>query len=409
MVTIWPIFIRCLDHFRGLDRHLVCQLCHRDGFRHVHLDHARFDWRLRLVFTLITVVATTALRPAAPTVAANATTAVTTGLDFFLLARITSPAGRQLGRLDFLVATRTRRRCRRIGGASTTTRTGRTGGLVQCSLDASLGISGLGRRLRLFGLLGHKNLLGGGHHRADGSGFGLSLAATLAQVGGAGCLFLCSSAGLGFSLLTCSGGSGTCCRGGFGLLLAGHFLFSHGLGPTGFFLGSVGGGTLFGFALTTFQLFAFTTLGCQFGFLMTDLLRLTAGFFLTSAQVGVVGSFSGCRLHFLLHHCGRFRAHVFFALDERALLAHFHLDGACLASGIGLLDFAGRLLDERDLLAIHSRGAVACLQKTQQLLLVGLGQVVGRGALGNARRAKLLEQGFRGLLEFVSELGDSGT
>ena len=36
-----------LDHFRRLDRHLVCQLCHRDGFRHMHFDDARFCRWLR--------------------------------------------------------------------------------------------------------------------------------------------------------------------------------------------------------------------------------------------------------------------------------------------------------------------------------------------------------------------------
>jgi hypothetical protein len=31
-----------LDDLRRLDGHLVCQLCHRDGFRHVHFKDARF-------------------------------------------------------------------------------------------------------------------------------------------------------------------------------------------------------------------------------------------------------------------------------------------------------------------------------------------------------------------------------
>jgi hypothetical protein len=65
------------------------------------------------------------------------------------------------------------------------------------------------------------------------------------------------------------------------------------------------------------------------------------------------------------------------ALDEGALLAHLDLDGARLAGGVGLLDLAGGLLGQRDLLARRAR-AVAGLQVVQQLLLVAVGQGVGQ-------------------------------
>ena len=67
------------------------------------------------------------------------------------------------------------------------------------------------------------------------------------------------------------------------------------------------------------------------------------------------------------------------ALDEGALLAHLDLDRARLAAGIGLLDLAGRLARQRDLLALGTAGAVRGAQEVEQALLVGLGQrVVGR-------------------------------
>ena len=90
-----------LDDFRRLDGHLVRQFSHGDGLRHMHLNHTGFHrlLLLRMVIAAVTVMWTTAsTRAAAPiAVAANAARAVATGLDFFLLGRVTCPAGRQLG------------------------------------------------------------------------------------------------------------------------------------------------------------------------------------------------------------------------------------------------------------------------------------------------------------------------
>jgi hypothetical protein len=55
-------------------------------------------------------------------------------------------------------------------------------------------------------------------------------------------------------------------------------------------------------------------------------------------------------------------------LDEGALLAHFHLDGARLAGCIGLLDLGG-FLGQRDLLLAFRRGAVRAAQVFKQLSL----------------------------------------
>jgi hypothetical protein len=67
------------------------------------------------------------------------------------------------------------------------------------------------------------------------------------------------------------------------------------------------------------------------------------------------------------------------ALDEDPLLAHLDLDRARLAAGIGLLDLAGALARQRDLLALGASVPCDCAQVLEQALLVGVGQrVVGR-------------------------------
>ena len=52
---------------------------------------------------------------------------------------------------------------------------------------------------------------------------------------------------------------------------------------------------------------------------------------------------------------------------------------------------------------------MAGLQVTQQLLLVGFAEGVGRGGLGHPGAAKLLKQRVRRFLEFGGKLGDGGT
>src|SRR3990167_3277873 len=98
-----------------------------------------------------------------------------------------------------------------------------------------------------------------------------------------------------------------------------------------------------------------------------------------------------------------------FALDEGALLAHLDLDRARLARGIGLLDLAGGLGNQGDLLAIPLGNPVAGLQMGQKLLLIGLGQGIRRGGFDLSRRLELVKQDFRGFLEFAGKLVDSIT
>ena len=84
-----------LDHFRRLDCHLVRQFGHSNGFRHVHFNDAGFHRRgLRAVVAVAVIAATAATRATAPVGRTTSTgTGVTTGLEFFLLGRIASPAG----------------------------------------------------------------------------------------------------------------------------------------------------------------------------------------------------------------------------------------------------------------------------------------------------------------------------
>jgi len=58
-----------------------------------------------VIVALIAVVTTAATGATAPVVAADAPGGVAAGLDFLLLGRVVRPAGRQLGRLDFLART----------------------------------------------------------------------------------------------------------------------------------------------------------------------------------------------------------------------------------------------------------------------------------------------------------------
>jgi hypothetical protein len=107
------------------------------------------------------------------------------------------------------------------------------------------------------------------------------------------------------------------------------FGFGGGLGSSRF-----GGGLGGSFALQALLLLALAALLGQFLFLLTDQLGLAAGLFLAAGEFGLLGG--GGIL-------GGGAARDVVTLDEGALLAHLHLDGARLAARIGLLDLAGRL------------------------------------------------------------------
>jgi hypothetical protein len=201
-----------------------------------------------------------------------------------------------------------------------------------------------------------------------------------------------ATGGSGTALGGGCGGSGRSSGCGVGGRLRGGGSSSCGSGFGGFTR------TLFrGFAVALFLLLTQAALLGELFFLLAQQLGLGAGFVLAAAQLVVV------RLR-----CGGFVGVRFVALDERALLAHLDLDGAGLAAGIGLLDLAGRLAGQRDLLALAPRGTVRGTQVVEQPLLVGLGQRVIGGRLGDACRLELLEQCRGRAVELGGELGDGG-
>src|SRR5690606_21650961 len=104
---------------------------------------------------------------------------------------------------------------------------------------------------------------------------------------------------------------------------------------------SLGGLTrLFGFA--TFALLR------QFFLLAAQQFGLTAGIFFPARELFRVDHGRGRHDVGL----GRRHHHLVVTLDECALLAHFHLNGARTTGGIRLLDLLRGLLDQRDLLAL---------------------------------------------------------
>jgi len=175
----------------------------------------------------------------------------------------------------------------------------------------------------------------------------------------------------------CSGSRGFGGRSSGGLLLGGH---ARSLGRVARFL-----------------LFAQAALLGERGFLFAQLQRLGLGFFFAAREVGVADDRLG---RLVGTGCG------LIALDEGALLAHFHLDRAGLAARIGLLDLAGRLACQRDLLAFGAGDrAVRRAQVVEQALLVGLGQRIVRRRLADAGRLQLLEQCRGGAIELGGRVG----
>jgi hypothetical protein len=108
-----------------------------------------------------------------------------------------------------------------------------------------------------------------------------------------------------------------------------------------------------GLALGAFLRLAAALLLLQLFFLDAQALGLGMGLFLAAAEFRLVRLGRGRIL-------GRSGGVV--ALDEGALLAHLDLDGAGLAARIGLLDLAGRLARQRDLLALDA-GAAPCEER----------------------------------------------
>ena len=307
----------------------------------------------------------------------------------FFLDGIAGPAGRQLGRLDFLAGAAGARGRRWARGR--TTGSCAHGGLVQRALGSRLGRLGLGHG-PFRGLVRDQHLLRGRHHRTNRGGFSLRLAAAIAEVGGAHGLLIGTRLRLGcrfFASLELRGGAG---GGGVGRLLGGLGLVGRRLHLFLLLRGHMRGRALIGFALAPLAFLAQAALLGQVFLLAADQLGLPACLFLAARQFGLVDAGRRRRLHLGLGRLDHGRVAAFVALDEGALLAHLDLDGARLAGRVGLLDLAGGFLHQGDLLALGGGRAMAGLEVAEQLLLVGFAERIGRGRLGHARAAKLLKQ-----------------
>ncbi len=391
-----------LDDLGGLHAHLVGQIGDADGFRHVHLLHLLLDRSDKGRHRPIAAFAATPPTRSAPAGAGATGRCVIASLQATLLGRVVGPAGRQLFRLDrLLVAWLRCRRARRAGWC---------GRLVDGALDAFL--AGLDRLRRLLGLLRVQHLLRRGHHRADRRGLVLSGLAALGQVERPLLVLVDHVGGLDdaqLRLRRLGGGGGRGRRCG-GLCRLTHFGWRCGLEA-----GSRGNGGLLGFGLG---------LGAGGGFG-----RLPVGTLLLVAQPLALGQFGlllaqqrglGLRLVFETHQLGGVdlrrlgnrgrsrRRRRLVALDEGALLADLDLDGARLAAGISLLDFAGRFPRQRDLLALGTGRAVGGTQVIEQPLLVGVGQGIVRRRLADPCRLQLIEQCSSGAVQLGGELGDGG-
>ena len=114
--------------------------------------------------------------------------------------------------------------------------------------------------------------------------------------------------------------------------------------------------------------FALLSLGQYFSFLAADQLGLALCINFTALEFRLVNDSQGCGNRFRSdhHRRGDFRRFwAIIALDESALFAHFYLNGAGFAGGIGLLDFAGGFFDQSDFFALSRLTAMAGLEVIQ--------------------------------------------
>lgn len=352
-----------LDDLGRLDRHLVRQFGHGDGFRHVHFTHDRLGRRLEGVAVVVAMAVAAALG-ATPAVDAAARVATSLQAAALVAARIVLPAAGLAATAALLVAGRRcrrgRSRSRRLLGCGRGTRfAGRLDRLVQRARLLRLLLFGLALGWRL------QHARRRIHHFADGAGLGLGRLAALActvflsldLVSCGACLFggLLRSftlAGQTRGILFRLAARGfvrrfRCSAGSCGLLfrlLGGEFGLATLLG-----FGRLLAGAALGF-LALHRLLA----GLQLGLLARQQFGLTTLFFLAARDfLDVDHRSSDRRRGFRL---GR-RGTRLIALHQHALFAHLDLHGASLAGGVRLADFAGLALGERDLLARAVLGA----------------------------------------------------
>ena len=386
-----------LDHFGGLDGHLVGKVRNADRLRHLNFTHHLL---LNLLNGFGMTVAVLAATAAGRAPAGLPGIVLTARLDrAAMLTLITEAVGAALaallavGRVALAAITGI---LLRLGS-----RTLRTSGL--------LGLVILGGRLLLSGLRGFGglfsglDLLGGEnsvlavHHGADAAGLLLGLAAS----------FLAATAfgGLGLHALGSGGGHFSIKLGLFGLATGGLegglvlflFLLQSFLTSTGFFsFTACGFGTFLGGAALLFLADA-GFLGAAGLFSTGALLSLRTGagfgggLFLGGAA-GLSGfGFSASSL--LGEHLR--------ILHEDALASHFDRNRTGAAGAVLLLDDALFLARDGDLALSRLRALDA--QAVEQARLVGLAQFIRFARLVDARGSKLSQKRLGGHLEFLCE------
>ena len=348
-----------LDHFGGLDRHLVRQIAHRDGFRYVDFAHRRFGRRHegRLIVVRVPALAVTALLRATPT---GCPADIPAGLDRALLGRVvTLPGDRaehgSLGRLlgRFLVVTRL--------GSRFVKSTGGQGRSPGCGSRRS--------RSRLFS----RKLVSNNFFRGDAFAFllgqhvgRLHLAQRLITLG----LRLADTPLVLVDHREWRDGSLGDWRRRFFIARCDRFRYE------------LGFGFRFGFRLLH-----------RFGFRYgrfddrRHLQRQWIGNRVRQRRDSRGVLCLGCRISIA---CKRIGHRI--ALHQHTLLAHFDLNGARLARRVGLLDLGSLLARKRDLLFLGRSRAVALAQVIKQARLVSLGQCRIRVIVQDAGRGQLQDQ-----------------
>ena len=386
-----------LDHFGGLDGHLVGKVRNADRLRHLNFTHHLL---LNLLNGFGMTVAVLAATAAGRAPAGLPGIVLTARLDrAAMLTLITEAVGAALaallavGRVALAAITGI---LLRLGG-----RTLRTSGL--------LGLVILGGRLLLSGLRGFGglfsglDLLGGEnsvlavHHGADAAGLLLGLAAS----------FLAATAfgGLGLHALGSGGGHFSIKLGLFGLATGGLegglvlflFLLQSFLTSTGFFsFTACGFGTFLGGAALLFLADA-GFLGAAGLFSTGALLSLRTGAgFGSGLFLGGAAGLSG----FGFSASSLLGEHLRI-LHEDALASHFDRNRTGAAGAVLLLDDALFLARDGDLALSRLRALDA--QAVEQARLVGLAQFIRFARLVDARGSKLSQKRLGGHLEFLCE------
>ena len=188
-----------LNHFRGFNGHLVCQISHRNGFWHMYFNHARLYWLLRCTLLALIALALTT-RATTPRASSHAARTITACFEscFFLL--LICPSGRQFFRFNFLLAAFCVCRCRWFF-AHFRLHTSAYCRLMQRAFDDFRFFNGL----RLFSH--HHTTTWATHHGANRVGFIHRFLTTIFQINRFGCIICFLLCGQFSRRWTCRHGS----------------------------------------------------------------------------------------------------------------------------------------------------------------------------------------------------------